>query len=652
MLRAAGIEDLFEVRVDGIVAERGAPGGQAGPRHLSLAAAQAARRRAGAGGGLRGRPRRASSPDAPATSAAWSASTASASADALREHGADVVVDDLAELLEQSDRARRVRGRALVADASSSLDLDFLAQTESVFALSNGHIGLRGNLDEGEPLGLPGTYLNGFYEQRPLPYAEAAYGQPGVRPDGRQRDQRQGDPPAGRRRALRHPLRRAAVRTSARSTSAPATLHREAEWRSPAGQAVKVRSTRLVSFTQRAVAAIAYEVEPVDEPHARRRPVGAGRQRAAAGACTRTRARPRRSRRRSRPSGHAPRDDAAPCWSTARRPERPAGGRRRWIHAHRRARRRSEPTAEAEPDLARLTVTAELRARRAAAGRQVRRLRLVGQRTMPAVRDQVAAALAEARAHRLGPPARRAARATSTTSGTRADVELDGDAELQQAVRFALFHTLQAGARGRAAGDPGQGPDRAGLRRPHLLGHRVLRAPGAHLHRARRPPPTRCAGAIRPWTRRASARAQLGLEGAAFPWRTIHGEECSGYWPAGTAAFHINADIADAVDPLPARDRRRGVRARRPGSSCWSRPRGCGARSATTTRTGRFRIDGVTGPDEYSAIADNNVYTNLMAQRNLLGGGRRRRALPGRGAGAAASTPRRRPPGATPPRRC
>ena len=58
------------------------------------------------------------------------------------------------------------------------LDLDRLAQAESVFALGNGHIGLRGNLDEGEPHGLPGTYLNGFYEARPLPYAEAGYGYP------------------------------------------------------------------------------------------------------------------------------------------------------------------------------------------------------------------------------------------------------------------------------------------------------------------------------------------------------------------------------------------------------------------------------------------------------------------------------------------
>ena len=60
----------------------------------------------------------------------------------------------------------------------TELDLEVLAQTESVFALANGHIGLRGNLDEGEPNGLPGTYLNSYYELRPLPYAEAGYGYP------------------------------------------------------------------------------------------------------------------------------------------------------------------------------------------------------------------------------------------------------------------------------------------------------------------------------------------------------------------------------------------------------------------------------------------------------------------------------------------
>ena len=59
-----------------------------------------------------------------------------------------------------------------------ALDLDYLAQSESLFALANGHIGLRGNLDEGEPFGIPGTYLAGFHELAKLPYAEAGYGYP------------------------------------------------------------------------------------------------------------------------------------------------------------------------------------------------------------------------------------------------------------------------------------------------------------------------------------------------------------------------------------------------------------------------------------------------------------------------------------------
>lgn len=79
------------------------------------------------------------------------------------------------------------------------LNLDTLAQSESVFALSNGHVGLRGNLDEGEPHGLPGTYLNSVYELRPLPYAEAGLRVSRVRADGHQRHQRQAVPAAGQR---------------------------------------------------------------------------------------------------------------------------------------------------------------------------------------------------------------------------------------------------------------------------------------------------------------------------------------------------------------------------------------------------------------------------------------------------------------------
>ena len=142
------------------------------------------------------------------------------------------------------------------------LHLDALAQTESVFALSNGHIGLRGNLEEGEPAGAPGTYLNSFYEVRPLPYAELSYGNP---EDGQVminvtngkvfRLLVDDEPFDVRYGKLERHERTLDLRAG--------VLRREVEWISPAGQRVLVRSTRLVSFAQRSTAAILYEVEPV-----------------------------------------------------------------------------------------------------------------------------------------------------------------------------------------------------------------------------------------------------------------------------------------------------------------------------------------------------------------------------------------------------
>src|SRR5690349_13764407 len=142
-------------------------------------------------------------------------------------------------------------------------DFDTLAQTESLFALSNGHVGLRGNLDEGEPHGLPGTYLNSFYELRPLPYAEGGYAYPEsgqtiinvtngklirLLADDEPFDIRYGD--------VEQHERELDFRDG--------VLRRRVRWTNPAGSTVKISSVRMVSFTQRAIAAICYEVEPVN----------------------------------------------------------------------------------------------------------------------------------------------------------------------------------------------------------------------------------------------------------------------------------------------------------------------------------------------------------------------------------------------------
>src|ERR1035438_3259886 len=144
------------------------------------------------------------------------------------------------------------------------LDLDLLAQSESIFALSNGHIGLRGNLDEGDPHGLPGTYLNSVYEVRPLPYAEAGYGFP---------DDGQTVINVTNGKIIRllvddEPLdiRYGTLHSHERTLDLRAgTLTRQVEWSSPSGARIKVTSVRLVSLTQRAIAAISYTVEPVDK---------------------------------------------------------------------------------------------------------------------------------------------------------------------------------------------------------------------------------------------------------------------------------------------------------------------------------------------------------------------------------------------------
>src|SRR3954463_2168666 len=145
------------------------------------------------------------------------------------------------------------------------LHLDLLAQTESIFALSNGHLGLRGNLDEGEPDAMPGTYLAGFFEERPLPYAEAGYGYPEAGQtvvnvtDGKPIRLMVGDE--------LFDVRYGQLRRHERVLDLRAgMLRRTVEWEAPTGVAVRIVSERLVSFAQRGVAAIRYSVEPLDQP--------------------------------------------------------------------------------------------------------------------------------------------------------------------------------------------------------------------------------------------------------------------------------------------------------------------------------------------------------------------------------------------------
>jgi alpha,alpha-trehalose phosphorylase len=489
------------------------------------------------------------------------------------------------------------------------LDLNLLAQSESVFALSNGHIGLRGNLDEGEPYGLPGTYLNSFYETRPLPYAEAGYSYP---EDGQSLvDVTNGkilrllvdDEPFDVRYGELHAHERVLDMRAG-------TLTRRVSWASPAGTRINVRSTRLVSLPHRAVAAIEYVVEAVDE-------------------FVRVTVQSELVANEDQPQPSADPRVAALLLNALEAVQHDAGDQGALLVHRTRGSRlmmaaamehvievpgRVEANTDAGEDWARTTIICGLRP-----GQQLRVVKFLAYgwsslRSRPALRDQVLGAAAGAK-YSGWDGLLKAQRDYLDDFWDSADVEVEGDADCQQAVRFGLFHVLQASARAERRGIPGKGLTGTGYD-----GHTFWDTEGFVLPVLTYTAPDAAADALR-W--RASTldlarerAAELNLAGATFPWRTIRGQECSAYWPAGTAAWHINADIAMAFERY------------RIATGDDSLEGDCGLEVLVETarlwmslghhdRHGVWHLDGVTGPDEYTAVVRDNVFTNLMAAQNL-----------------------------------
>src|SRR6266446_1981175 len=324
------------------------------------------------------------------------------------------------------------------------LHLDILAQTESIFALSNGHIGLRGNFDEGDPHGLRGTYLNSVYELLTLPYAEGGYGYPESGQtvinvtDGKLIRLLVDDEPFD--------VRYGVVQDHERELDLRnGVLRRSLRWTTPAGRAVRVSSVRMVSFTQRAIAAISYEVEALDAP-------------------VRVVVQSELVANEALPPQSKDPEVGAALESALESEEHETGGAQGTggllIHHTRVSGLRIGAAmdhqiegppemvvaSESVPDIARVTIATRL-----APGQRLRIVKFIAYgwsslRSRPAIHDQIRAALSAARLTGWeGLLAEQ--RAYLDDFWGRANVELEGPPEIQQAVRFALFHVLQAGAR-------------------------------------------------------------------------------------------------------------------------------------------------------------------------------------------------------------
>ncbi|WP_426997872.1 glycoside hydrolase family 65 protein [Pseudarthrobacter sp. N5] len=195
------------------------------------------------------------------------------------------------------------------------------------------------------------------------------------------------------------------------------------------------------------------------------------------------------------------------------------------------------------------------------------------------------------------------------------DIVVGGQPELQQAIRWNLFQLAQATARADVAGIPAKGVSGSGYEGHYFWDQEVYLLP--YLTYSNPDGARQVLEFRHELLPAAKIRAkELSVDGALFPWRTINGLESSAYYAAGTAQFHIAAAIAFATN--------RYVWAS--GDSAFRE--GMGAELLMETarmwvslgffgKDGLFHIHGVTGPDEYTAVVNDNLYTNVMARFNL-----------------------------------
>lgn len=494
----------------------------------------------------------------------------------------------------------------------------WMGQAETIFALSNGFIGTRGTFEEGRPSVEPATLLNGFHETWPIVHAEQAYGfartgQTIVNaPDATLMKLYVDDEPLY--------LPTARITDYRRTLDMRAgVLRRALTWVTPAGISVRLISTRLISFVERHLGAIDYTLEtdadvPVvissqllnrqdaralDEP-------GNGN-----GRIDPRRGRPFQSRVLSA-NEHVDRDHRLITgWQTARSGMSLGAGIDHVVDTD------ASWYAQRvwDQDVSKFVVTAEARA-----GVPLRMTKFFTYHTSRHVPSRELVDRSERtldRAVRTGFDSVAASQHQwLDDTWTASDIEVDGPDRVQQAVRWNIFQLLQASARAETAGIPAKGLTGLAYEGHYFWDTEVYVAPfltytsprvARNLLRFRY-------GMLDDARSRA---AELSERGALFPWRTINGEEASSYYAAGTAQYHINADVAYGIRRYVDVRGDRSVLAEVGGEILIETARMWAGLGFFSPRSGAFHIHGVTGPDEYTTVVNDNAFTNLMARVNL-----------------------------------
>jgi alpha,alpha-trehalose phosphorylase len=499
---------------------------------------------------------------------------------------------------------------------------EFLAQTETILALGNGYLGFRGCPEEGGPNAENSTLVNGFYETRPIVYGEEAYGFAKTGQticnvtDAKTIKLFVDDEPFW--------LPDANLLTYDRRLNMKAgTLDREILWETAAGKQILIRSRRLVSFTQRHVAAISYSVTPInaDALVIISSEIAAYGQTASIDSDDPRQTKAFAGRVLHQQAGYSEGHRIVLCHATEKSRLVLACAIDHLVestcaHTSKVAQgvdfgqvtftieaRRNTPISLTKFMVYHTSGTALANELCGRAERTMDRAVTLGFHQLLADQQQYLDDFWR--------------RSDVSVTNIREDRTKRSTIEIQQAIRFNLFQILQASARAEDTGVPAKG-----LTGQAYEGHYFWDTEIYLLPFLTYTSPQTARNLLRfryKMLSQAKAYArQLGHRGAMFPWRTINGEEASAYYAAGTAQYHINADIMYAMRKyvLATGDEQFlencGAEMLVETARLW---RDLGFYSET--KGGKFCINSVTGPDEYNTVVNNNAYTNLMARENL-----------------------------------
>lgn len=495
-----------------------------------------------------------------------------------------------------------------------------LGTTETLFAVGNGYLGIRGTYEEGRDAAHHGTFLNGVHETWRIRHAEQAYGFAQVgqtivsAPDATIFELYVDDEPMV--------LSVADLMSYQRTLDfSEGVLSRELLWRTPSGNRVLVRTRRMVSFAQRHLAVLTYEVTALD-------------QQVPITVAAKVVNRANGEAYHEVGDGDGIRDPRRAEEFTGRvlQPEVHWGDEERVLLGYRcgnsgmtlavgadhliETGNAYEVKYEVTPDMSRHVfrvhaepgmpilvskVVSYHTSRSESPSELVTRVR----RTLDRVRAEGVDQQLIDQQGWLG------------DYWARSDVEIEDQPELQQAIRWCLFQLAQAAARAEGQGIAAKGVTGSGYGGHYFWDTEIYVVPYLVYTS-----PSYARNALRfrrtmlPAARRRAA--ELTTRGALYPWRTINGEEASAYYAAGTAQYHINADISFALSTYVKATgdeeflAREGIDVLVETARMWADLgfwRGNGEDS--------FHIHGVTGPDEYTTVVNDNLFTNVMARFNL-----------------------------------